>query len=78
MVSNFTLGEECILFTVIHLYIISDQGRFEIRVLTEYSGHEVENFWTAIYAFTKISDLINKPCVQLVLPPEIIDVSCCR
>jgi len=51
VVSNFTLGEECILFIVIHLYIISYQGRFEFRVLTEFSGHEGENFWTGIYVF---------------------------
>lgn len=70
LVSNFTLDEECVLFTVTHLYIISDQGRFEIRVLTEFSGHEAETFWTDIHAFTKISDLINKPCVQLVLLAE--------
>jgi len=75
--SNLKLGEKCILLTVIHLYIISDQGRFETRVLTEFSGHEEENFWTGIYAFTKISDLINKSCVQLVLILEKIAVKYC-
>ena len=78
VVCNFRLGEQCILFTVIHLHIISDQGRFEIRILTEFSGHEAENFWAGIYAFTKISDLINKPCVQLVILPAKIAVNCCR
>jgi len=61
VVSKFTLGEQCILLTVIHLHIISDQGRFEFRILTKFYGYEAENFWTGIYVFTKISDSINKP-----------------